>query len=80
MKNIFVFLLMLTFVGCSYSTPKTIYVNSKKIVVENWDDIPDDIKEKLIKIDEKAKKIDDIKNNIDKIKEDVNDIKKKDVV
>ena len=35
MKNILLSLMLMScFVGCSYSTSKSIYVNSKKIVVE----------------------------------------------
>lgn len=80
MKNILLSLMLMScFVGCSYSTSKSIYINSKKIVVENWDEIPEDIQNKLIKIDEKAKEVDKIKNIGDEVKDIYVDSKKKDV-
>lgn len=80
MKEIILSLvLMFVFVGCNYATSKTIYINSKKVIVENWDDIPEDLQNKLIKVDETAKTLDILKTKNDEFKEMYINAKKKDV-
>jgi len=57
-KLIFSVLLGLLFTGCAtdgiYNAGKTIYIAGKKVVVANWDELPEDTKEKLKKIDKAA--------------------------
>jgi len=49
---------MLLLVGCAtdgiYNAGRTIYIAGKKVVVANWNELPEDTKEKLKKIDKAA--------------------------
>jgi len=61
--------------GCTqdpvYEKAKTIYIKGKKVVIKNWNYLPDDIKNKLKAIDTVAKGYDKLHSKIFKHK-DVN--------
>jgi len=54
--------ILVLFSGCAtdgiYQAGKTIYIAGKKVVIENWDELPEGTKEKLKKIDKTATKYD----------------------
>jgi hypothetical protein len=63
MRKIALASLVVLFIGgCAtdnlYNAGKTIYIAGKKVVVANWDALPEDVKEKLKKIDEVATRYD----------------------
>jgi len=57
-----VFVLVLFLSGCAtdkyYDAAKTIYIAGKKVVIANWDNLPDSTKKKLQEIDKAAKTYD----------------------
>jgi len=83
-KSIFVIYLLFIFSGCAtdniYNKAKTIYIKERKVVIKNWDELPDDVKRKLQEIDFVAKKYNRIRTTIkeflQKKKKDVTSQKK----
>lgn len=63
------------FIGCHqdpvYDKVKTIYVKGKKVVIKNWNYLPDNVKTELKTVDTLAKGYDKIHSKIFK-KKDVN--------
>ena len=57
-----------SFSGCVtdklYNAGKTVYVKGKGGVIKNYDDLPEDIQEKLKRIDEYATKYDEARGEI----------------
>ena len=55
-----------SFSGCVtdklYNAGKTVYIKGKGVVIENYDDLPVDIQERLKRIDEYATKYDDARS------------------
>ena len=56
------------FSGCVtdklYNAGKTVYIKGKGVVIENYDDLPTDVQEKLKRIDEYATKYDEAREEI----------------
>ena len=55
--------------GCSglYDNGKTLYLNGKKVVVKNWDKVPEGMQDRLISVDKGLAKYDSIREDIKKL-------------
>jgi len=60
---------LLVICGCSglYDNGKTLYLNGKKVVVKNWDKVPEGMQDRLINVDKGLAKYDSIREDIKKL-------------
>lgn len=68
MRVISLILLAMLVSGCSaiYDPGKRLYIGGKSIVVKNWDSLPEDVQNRLERVDRGLMKYDEVREDVKK--------------
>lgn len=68
MRAIIIALVVMSLQGCAglYDTSKKLYIGGKYIVVKHWEELPEDVQNRLEKVDQGLMEYDEVREDVKK--------------